>query len=61
MSFSQKSLNFQKHVALLELFWLSFLLYSTIVKQMRLNYGQPFADEERFGYREVMAANALQR
>lgn len=28
---------------------------------MRLNYGQPFQDEERLGYREVMAANALQR
>lgn len=33
---------------------------STIVKQMRLTYGYPFADEERYGYREVMAANALQ-
>jgi len=33
---------------------------STVVKQMRLNYGYPFGDEERYGYREVMAANALQ-
>ncbi|KAL7004825.1 guanine nucleotide-binding protein subunit alpha [Cystobasidiomycetes sp. EMM_F5] len=33
---------------------------STIVKQMRLNYGYPFEENERLGYREVMCLNALQ-
>lgn len=33
---------------------------STVIKQMRLNYGYPFEEAERYGYREVMAANALQ-
>lgn len=28
---------------------------------MRNAYGQPFEEQERFSYREVLAANALQR
>ncbi|GAA5821121.1 hypothetical protein JCM3770_005526 [Rhodotorula araucariae] len=33
---------------------------STLVKQMRLMYAQPYSDRERAEYREVVFANALQ-